>query len=162
MNVGSYPLGLHFGKQTKIPLTVKWKATEGQCVSTELYQCPPALAAASCVGGQLFPWMSLRASTVSVSQWLPLSLAATPHWCYALLGHCIMGIFFSPPVCCLRVRGAINKHCAFMVPFMCSSTRHHLCSVALHAYIDKLLTAHTSLHVSVYLFNHTSDFLKEI
>lgn len=84
---------------------------------------------------------------------LLLCLAGTLHYGY---------FFFSPPVCCLRVRGAINKHCAFMVPFMCSSTRHHLCSMALHAYIDKLLTAHTSLHVSVHLFNYTSDFLKEI
>lgn len=107
-----------------------------------------------CVGCQLFPQMSLLASTVSGSQWLPLCLAATPHWCYATLGQSAFWVFLSPPVCCLRVRGAINKHCAFMV----RSCVAQQCLYYILHYIDDVLTEYTNLHVYESPIRHYSTY----
>lgn len=100
--------------------TTEWNVMSCQCRS--VYMKTALLSVSTSSGSSIvwvasfFPQMSLPACTVSGSQWLPLCLAATPHWCYATLGHSAFWVFFCSPIaCCLRVRGAINKHRAFMV-----------------------------------------------
>lgn len=125
---------------------------------TALYHCPPALAAALC--GRPASSSDVTSSLHSVC----IPMASSFFGCHTTLVLCLAGTlhygyFFSPPVCCLRVRGAINKHCAFMV---CSCVAHQgitHAAMALHAYVDKLLTEYTNLHVFVYLFNYTNGFL---
>ena len=84
------------------------------------YLRPPAAAAALCE-------MPAFASDVTSSLhrvWIPM--ASSLFGCHATLvlccagTECILGVFslslsLSLPVCCSRVREAINKHCAFMV-----------------------------------------------
>lgn len=58
--------------------------------------------------------------------------------------QCILGIFFSPSVCCLRERWAINTHCAFMVHSCVASLMQHGLYHTLPSCIDRVLTAHQS------------------
>lgn len=79
------------------------------------YLCPPAVAVALCG----MPAFSSDVTSSLHSVWIPMASSlfgchTTLVLCYAGK-ECILGIFFSPPVCCLRVRGAINTHWAFMV-----------------------------------------------
>lgn len=113
MNVGFFSHALERSKQTLTPLT-EWKTTKSQSVFMKTLSTS---SSSSIVwDASFFLGCHLQPPQCLYPNGFRLCLAATPHWCYALLGWSASWVFFffSSPACGLRVREAINKHCASM------------------------------------------------
>lgn len=89
--------------QTATPPIAVRNVTESRSIyiKTALLSVYTSSSISIVLDASFFSQMSLQVSTVSGAQWLPLCLAATPHWCYAMLRQSAFWGFFSPSPCML-------------------------------------------------------------